>query len=95
MPSIFSAICAASSADLGDFDSAAFSAAARVNLGFDHNAAAKFLSRGFSFADRVRNFAARHGNIILRQDRLRLILVNFHDSAFESGWETTGELTGC
>jgi hypothetical protein len=78
MPSIFFAISAASSRVLGYLDAAAFAAAARMNLRFDDHAAADFLRRRFRLIHRERNFAPRHRDSVFGQDRLGLILVNFH-----------------
>ncbi len=78
MPSIFFAISAASSGVFGDFDAAALAAPAGVNLRFDDHAAADLLGRRFRLIHRERNFAPRHRDSVLGQDRLGLILVNFH-----------------
>ena len=63
---------------LGNLDAAAFSAPAGMNLRFDDDAAADFLRRRFRLIHRKRHFAPRHRDSVLGQDRLGLILVNFH-----------------
>ena len=62
----------------GDFDAAAFAAAARVNLRFDYDAAAEFLRSRLGFGDGIRHLPAGHGDIVFGQNRFGLILVNFH-----------------
>ena len=63
---------------LGHLDAAAFAAPAGMNLRFDDHAAADFFRRRFRLIHRERNFAPRHRDFVLGQDRLGLILVNFH-----------------
>ena len=62
----------------GDLDSAAFAAAAGVDLRLDHHAAAQPLGRGLRLLDGECHFAARHRDVVLGQDILGLILVDFH-----------------
>ena len=59
-------------------DAAAFAAPAGMNLRFDDHAAADLFRRRFRLIHRERNFAPRHRDSVLGQDRLGLILVNFH-----------------
>ena len=63
---------------LGDLDAAALAASAGVNLRFHDDAAAELLGRRFGLFDGERDFAARHRNVVLGQNGLCLILVNFH-----------------
>ena len=44
----------------------------------DDDAAADFFSSGFAFFDGVSDFAPRHGDVVIGENRFRLILVNFH-----------------
>src|SRR5579863_8046488 len=70
----------------GDFDTAALAAAAGVDLRLDDDTARalaeQLAGHVIGFFKRVGHFAARHGHAILRQDFLRLILVNLH-----CGWD--------
>ncbi len=59
-------------------DPAPFAASAGVDLRFDYYAAAQFLRHIFRFGDRERNLPARHRDVVLGQEGLGLILVNFH-----------------
>ena len=61
-----------------DLDTAAFSPAARVNLRFHHYASADFLGSGCGFFSGKRNLPAWHGDLVLGQDCLGLILMDFH-----------------
>ena len=63
---------------LGNLHSAAFAAAAGMNLRFHHHASADLLRGALHLVDGERNLAPRHRDIVLGQDRLGLILVNFH-----------------
>jgi anthranilate phosphoribosyltransferase len=63
---------------LADLHTAAFSAASGVNLGFHYNKAAEFFGRGFSLLDGKSDFAFRHWHAVAGQNRLSLILVDFH-----------------
>ena len=78
MPRILSAISRGFVGVLGDLDAAAFAAAAGVDLRLDHHAAAERFGRRFRFFRRERHLAARHRDVVLGQDGLGLILVNFH-----------------
>src|SRR5207237_3048302 len=62
----------------GNLHAAAFAAAARMDLGLHHHAAADFFRRRFRLGDIESHLAARHGNVVFGQDSLGLILVNFH-----------------
>ena len=66
----------------GHLHAAAFAAAAGVNLRLDHHAlrafGKQFAGHRRGFFQRVGHFAPGHGNAVLRQDFLCLILVNFH-----------------
>jgi hypothetical protein len=66
---------------LRDLDPAAFTAPAGMNLGFDYDAAADALGRGFDLCNGERHFAARDRHLVFRQDRLGLVLVDFHLSS--------------
>ncbi len=59
-------------------DAAAFPAPAGMNLRFDDHAAADLFRRRFRLIHRKRDFAPRHRDSVFGQDRLGLILVNFH-----------------
>ena len=63
---------------LRDLDAAALAASAGVDLRLHHHAAADILGRRLGLVRRERHFAARHRNVVLAQDGLGLILVNFH-----------------
>ena len=63
---------------LGDLDAAALAAAAGVDLRLHHHAAADLLGRGLGLVHGERHLAARHRNVVLAQNGLGLILVNFH-----------------
>ena len=63
---------------LGHFDSAALAASAGVDLRLHHHAAANAPGGRFGLFHRVRYLAARHRNVVLAQNGLGLILVNFH-----------------
>ena len=78
MPSILRAISAASRRVLRDLHAAAFAASAGMDLRLHHHAAADILGRHLGFVRRERHLAARHRNVVLAQDSLGLILVNFH-----------------
>ena len=62
----------------GDLDAAAFPAAARVDLRFHNDAAADVLRSRLGFGDGERHLPARHGDFVFGQNRLGLILVDFH-----------------
>ncbi len=62
----------------GELDASAFPAAARVNLRFHNDAAADVLRSRLGFGDAERHLPARHGDFVFGQDRLGLILVDFH-----------------
>ena len=59
-------------------DAAAFPAPAGVNLRFHNHAAADLFRRRLRLIHRKRDFAPRHRDSVFGQDRLGLILVNFH-----------------
>ena len=63
---------------LGNLDTAAFATSTRMNLRLHDNAAADVLGGSFRFLNGVYDFAARNGDIVLGENRFRLILVNFH-----------------
>src|SRR6185437_1478775 len=67
---------------LGNLYAAALAASASVNLRFDDDAACARVEQGFGsdfgLLAVLHHLAARHGNTILFQNRLGLILVNFH-----------------
>ena len=63
---------------LGHFDAATLAAAAGMNLRFDDHAAADLLGRCFRLIHRECNFAPRHRDSVLGQDRLGLVFMNFH-----------------
>ena len=80
MPIIARASFSASSGDSRELDAAALAAAAGVNLRLDDDdAAAEAAGDVAGFAGVERDFAARHGHAVAREDRFGLILVNFHD----------------
>ncbi len=66
---------------LGDLDSAALAAAAGVDLGLDHHAAADLLGRPVRLLDRGGDLATGHRNVEPGQNGLGLILVDFHGNA--------------
>ena len=67
---------------LDDLDAATLAAAARVNLRLDHrDAAAEPLGHARRVRGGLHHLAGGHGHAVLRQDRLRLILVNLHMDA--------------
>ncbi len=66
---------------LHDLDAAPFSAPARMNLRFDNDAPADVLRSRLGFGDGKRHLPARHGDFVFGQNRLGLILVNFHFGA--------------
>ena len=57
---------------------AALAASAGVDLRFHHHAAADIFGRRLGLVRRKRHLATRHRNVVLAQDALGLILVNFH-----------------
>ena len=61
-----------------DLHPTAFATSAGMNLRFDNDASADLFRGGFGLVDRKRYFAPWHRDIVLGQDRLGLILVNFH-----------------
>ena len=63
---------------LGDLYAAALASAARMNLRLHNHAAADLLGRRFGLFHRVRHFSSRDRHAVFGEDRLRLILVNFH-----------------
>ena len=67
---------------LGDLDAAAFAAAASVDLCFDDNAGGAVVEQRLGRVDRFfaafDHLPARHGNAVLREDGLSLVLVYFH-----------------
>ena len=69
-------------AGFGDFDAAALAAASGMNLRLDDDAGRalgkQLAGHVVGFFQRVGHFAPGHGNAVLRQDFLCLILVNFH-----------------
>ena len=65
---------------LRQLDAAALAAAARMNLRLDDDhRAAEALGDLAGFGGVGRDFAARHGHAVARQNRFCLILVDFHD----------------
>ena len=63
---------------LRHLDAAAFAASAGVNLRLHDYAPADLLRRSRSFFHRERDLSARNRDVVLGQDRLGLILMNFH-----------------
>ena len=63
---------------MGQLDATALAAPAGVNLRFDDHRTAERFGGRFRLFHRVRHVAAGHRNVILGQDGLCLILVNFH-----------------
>src|SRR5207248_5620291 len=66
----------------GDFYTATFASAPGMNLRLHNYAPADVLGCRLGFGDRKRHLAPRHGNFVFGQDRLGLILVNFHLELF-------------
>ena len=64
-----------------DLHATAFAAAAGMNLGLDDDAAADLLRRSLGFFNGVGHFASRHRDVVLGQDRLGLIFMDFHGVA--------------
>ena len=64
-----------------DLHAAALAAAAGVNLRLHHHAAAERFGGRLRLFHGVRHLAARHRDVVLGQDGLCLILVNFHGIA--------------
>ena len=79
---------------LGNLDAAALAAASGVNLRLDDNAGCAVVEQCPSRIESVfavlNHLPARHGNAVLGQDGLSLVLVNFHIYVV-----TAGELTRC
>src|ERR1019366_7027498 len=73
---------------LRHLDAAALAAPAGVDLRLHHHAPAQRPGGRFRLFDRVRHLASRHRDIILGQNGLCLILVNFHGIACVSLQET-------
>src|SRR5690349_21170565 len=67
---------------LCDFDAAAFPAASRMDLRFDHNPAGARVEQALGNRNRFvagrRHLAARHGNSKFLENGLALVLMNFH-----------------
>ena len=67
---------------LGHLHAAAFAAAAGVDLCLDHDDRVarreELLGRVIGLFERGHHLALRHGNAVLTQDVLRLVLVNLH-----------------
>ena len=63
---------------VGQLDAAAFAAPARVDLRFDNDAATELLSSLAGFVGSEGDFASGNGDVVLAQNALCLILVNFH-----------------
>jgi hypothetical protein len=63
---------------LRDFNATAFTASAGVNLRFHDDASADIFCGGLGLGNGESNLAARHGDFEFGQNRLGLILVNFH-----------------
>ena len=63
---------------LGDLHASALSPATRMNLRLYNNATADFLCCRLGLFDCIGDLPPRHWNIILCENRLRLILVNLH-----------------
>ena len=79
MPIISPAMRSASSGDSRQLDAAALAAAAGVNLRLDDDdLAAEAAGDLARFGGVERDFAARHGHAVPRQDGFGLILVDFH-----------------
>jgi len=67
---------------LGELDAAALAAAAGVDLRLhDDHAGAETAGDFRRFRRRERHLAAGHGHAVARENRFRLILVNFHTAA--------------
>ena len=73
---------------LGNLDAAALAAASGVNLRFDDRATGtarqQLLGNRLRLFRRRSHFSLRHGDAILPQNRLALILVNFHGTSARS-----------
>ncbi len=78
MPSIFLAISKASAVSLAGLDAATLAPAAGVNLGLDDHAPAQPLGGRHGLFGSVDHLSVRHGDAVLRQDGLGLILMDFH-----------------
>jgi hypothetical protein len=63
---------------LRDLDPATFAAPAGVYLRLYYNAAADFFCGRFRLLDSERHFSPRHRDVVLGQESLGLILMNFH-----------------
>src|SRR5690242_10815903 len=61
-----------------DFDAAAFAAPAGVNLRLHDHASTDLLGSRRRFIGGERDLATRNRDVVLGQDRLGLILMNFH-----------------
>src|SRR3972149_11447415 len=62
----------------GELDPPALAAAAGMDLGLHHDAAAQLLGNGPGGSGSVGHVARRHGHAELPEDRLRLALANLH-----------------
>src|SRR4029453_18370618 len=70
---------------LGDLDATAFAAPAGVNLRLHDDESAQTTSYHPAIWRRDRNFTPRHRPAVASQDRLGLVLVNFHDDKTVDG----------
>ena len=69
---------------LGDLDPAGLAAAADQDLGLDRAGVADPLRRGDGVVDRVGDLAARHGDAVLGEQLLALVLEEVHEVAPEA-----------
>ena len=63
----------------GEFDATTLAAPSGVNLSLDDDTATQFFRASSGFIGGEANLSARNRNVVLAQDLLRLILVNFHE----------------
>src|SRR5207249_6138642 len=80
---------------VSELDAAGFATPTGVHLGLHVDASAEALRDGAGVRRRSGDVAARHGNTGLAQQRLSLILVNFHwsgclEAGAHRGWPEVG-----